>query len=46
MIERLDVVEAVSNEVIEEDDDSDDEVSAGPISIAVDMNETAADVVA
>ena len=46
VIERLDVVEAVSNEVIEEDDDSDDEVSAGPIAIAVDMNETAADVVA
>ena len=46
VIERLDVVEAVSNEVIEEDDDSDDEVSAGPIAIAVDMNETAADVAA
>ena len=46
VVERLDVVEAVSNEAAEEDDDSDDEVSAGPIAIAVDVNEPAVDAAA
>ena len=46
VVERLDVVEAVSNEAAEEDDDSDDEVSAGPIAIAVDVSEPAVDAAA
>jgi exoribonuclease-2 len=46
VVERLDVVEAVSDEDAEEDDDSDDEVSAGPIAIAVDVNEPAVDAAA
>ena len=44
VVERLDVVEEAAQ--TDDTEDTDDEVSAGPISIAVDVNENAADVAA
>ncbi len=44
VVERLDVVEEAAQ--TDDTEDIDDEVSAGPISIAVDVNENAADVAA
>ncbi len=47
VVERLDVVEEIAElDAADDAEDGEDEVSAGPISIAVDVSEPAADVVA
>ena len=43
VIERLDLVADASLEGVDEDDEGEEDLAAGPISIAVDVNEPAAD---